>query len=262
VPLQPDELPRAWARLCEHSLLQRSEVVLLPEFAFVDPLWKSAHFDEQRWSLASSACQAWIRRLDELAVEYVVGTRPVTRKGRHFNEGFLWSRSGMFTPLRRKFFMPDEPDAWEGRWFDRGDAYFPRYRAGALAFGLNICTELWALETYAEYSAMNLHAVMCPRATAGTTLQKWLCAGTVAAVRSGAYCISSNRVHPDGSAGGAGWVIGPDGGLLCQTSRDAPFATVDVDLRAAEAAQSTYPRDVLADVRAPSSWIRRNVRGP
>ena len=260
LPHEPVELPRAWARLREHTAREHAELVLLPEFAFVDPLWKSARFDEQQWSHASTICQAWIQRLDELGVAYVVGTRPVTRKGRHFNEGFLWSRTGMFTPLRRKFFIPDEPEVWEGRWFDRGDRYFPRYKAGALAFGLNICSELWALDTYAEYSSMNLHAVMCPRATGGATLHKWMCAGTVAAVRSGAYCISSNRVHADGSGGGAGWVISPDGELLCQTSGDAPFGTVDLDLRVAESAQSTYPRDMLAEPRAHAGWNRRNLR--
>jgi hypothetical protein len=55
-------------------------------------------------------------------------------------------------------------------------------------------------------------------------------------------------------------VISPDGELLCQTSSDAPFGTVDLDLRFAESTQSTYPRNVLAEPRTPAGWNRRNIR--
>ena len=68
-----------------------------------------------------------------------------------------------------------------------------------------------------------------------------------AAVLAGAFCLSSNRVGPNsegGPFGGMGWVIDPDGEILALTSEDAPFATVDIDLGAAEHAKATYPRYV------------------
>ena len=114
-----------------------------------------------------------------------------------------------------------------------------------MSFGLNICTELWALETYGVYALMNVNAIFSPRATALATTDKWLAAGVVAAVRSGAYSLSSNRVHADGSGGGIGWIISPDGKVLARTSRDTPFVTMDIDLGAAQAARRTYPRYVF-----------------
>jgi N-carbamoylputrescine amidase len=122
---------------------------------------------------------------------------------------------------------------------------FPPFRAGALSFGLNICTELWALESYAEYARRGVHAILSPRATAAATIDKWLAAGTVAAVRSGAFSLSSNRVDRTGACGGIGWIIDPDGRVLATTSRDAPFVTLDIDLDASTAARASYPRYVF-----------------
>jgi N-carbamoylputrescine amidase len=186
-----------------------------------------------------------LERLPELGVEYVVGTRPVEIDGRRFNEGYLWTRGRGIVPLRRKFFMPDEPGGREARWFDPGDAEFPAYRAGALSFGLNICTELWALETWATYAEADVQVILSPRATGAETRARWLAAGVVAAVRSGAYSISSNRVEPSGSCGGAGWVISPEGRVVATTTPEAPFATVGVDLAAADSARAGYPRYVF-----------------
>ncbi|RYF60446.1 MAG: carbon-nitrogen hydrolase family protein [Comamonadaceae bacterium] len=191
---------------------------------------------------------AWQERLHELGADWVVSARPVTVDGRRLNEGFAWSRLGGYTPLRRKFHLPDEPGGWEAHWFERGDAAFPRFNAGALAFGLNICSELWALDTYGDYAALGgLQAILSPRATAAATTAKWLAVGTVAAARTGAYSLSSNRVDTAaGTYGGAGWVISPDGVLLARTSPAQPFCTVDLDLQAPAAAQATYPRYVFS----------------
>jgi N-carbamoylputrescine amidase len=39
-----------------------------------------------------------------------------------------------------------------------------------LTFGLNICTELWALETYAGYAARGVQVILSPRATEAATM--------------------------------------------------------------------------------------------
>lgn len=245
LPHRPEPLAAAWAALRRHTARHRPELVLLPEFAFVEPFWESRRFDLLRWNAGVAACDRWLARLPELAATRVVGTRPVTRGGRHFNEGFLWSARQGLVPLRRKYFLPAEPGGWEARWFARGDRRFPPFMAGKMSFGLNICTELWALESYAGYARLNIDAILSPRATARATTDKWLAAGVVAAVRSGAYGLSSNRVHADGSCGGVGWIISPDGKVLARTSRAAPCATLDLDLGAARAARRTYPRYVF-----------------
>jgi len=245
LPHEPAALATAWAGLCRHTAQHGSELVLLPEFAFVDPMWEFEHFDPARWAAGEALSNTWLARLPELRATHVVGTRPASMADRHFNEGFIWSAATGLTPLRRKFFLPAEPGGWETNWFDQGDSVFPAFHAGALSFGLNICTELWALETYAAYAALAVHAILAPRATAAATTAKWLSAGVVAAVRSGAFCLSSNRVDPTGACGGAGWIISPDGQVLASTTPEAPFATVDIDLAAATAARASYPRYVF-----------------
>ncbi|MES2176902.1 MAG: carbon-nitrogen hydrolase family protein [Gemmatimonadota bacterium] len=244
LPHEPVALMVAWSALCEHTTRHASELVLLPEFAMVEPVWESEHFGLARWSAAESLGECWLARLPELHATYVVGTRPVTIESRRFNQGYVASATDEVVPLRRKFFLPDEAGGWEANWFEPGDADFPVHHVGALSFALNICTELWAVENYGVYARCGVQAILSPRATAATTA-KWLAVGVVAAVRSGAFSLSSNRVDPTGACGGTGWIVSPDGELLATTTREEPFATVDIDLNAPIAARGTYPRYVF-----------------
>lgn len=246
LPYAPASLAGAWSALCDHVRERRSDLVVLPELAFGPPVWIAEQFDPGAWREMQESHARWLPRLGELGAQRVIGTRPVTEEGGRFNDGFLWSRNSGFERLRRKHFLPNEPEAWEGRWFAQGDAEFPRYAAGELSFGLNVCTELWALETFGAYRRAGVAAIVAPRATAGATTAKWLAVGTVAAVSAGAYCLSSNRVHDDGSCGGVGWVIDPDGVELARTSPDEPAVTVDVEPARAASAAATYPRYVFS----------------
>lgn len=239
-------LEAAWRALCDHTAAQRADLVVLPEFVFVEPLWLLDRFDPVTWAHAEEVAALWLQRLPELGVRHAIGTRPVTDGAGHFNEGFLWSVGGSMVPLRRKHYLPDERGGYEARWFDRGAAEFPIYQAGDVAFGLNICTELWALDVVARYADQSPAAIVVPRATAASTTGKWLSMGTVAAVASGCYCISSNRVQNDGACGGVGWIIEPDGALLARTSNLEPFITRDIDPARSRLARTTYPRYVFA----------------
>ncbi|HST07406.1 MAG TPA: carbon-nitrogen hydrolase family protein [Gemmatimonadaceae bacterium] len=245
LPHDPGVLDASWAALCRHTRENSSELVLLPEFAMVEPVWETELFDAARWSAAEALTKDWIERFGELGAPGVVATRPSTVGGRRYNEGYLWSAAGGLTPLRRKYFLPTEPGNWESCWFERGDPDFSEFHAGSLCFGLNICTELWALDTYSSYADGNVQVILSPRATAASTLAKWQSAGVVAAVRSGAFSVSSNRVDPTGACGGVGWIIGPDGRTLASTSAEVPFATVEIDPAVALAARHSYPRYIF-----------------
>lgn len=255
LPHESRALAAAWDGLCRHTSQQGSELVLLPEFATVEAVWEYDRFDPVRWVAVEAECVTWLKRLSELGASRVVGTRPVTIDGLPYNEGYLWSAGGGIRPLRRKFFLPAEPGSWETRWFERGDPDFPAFQAGALSFGLNICTELWALETYAAYAALEVQVILSPRATAAATTAKWLSVGVVGAVRSGAYSLSSNRVDPTGAGGGVGWIISPGGQVLASTTRDVPFATINIDLAASAAARQGYPRYVFSQEMASSQGL-------
>jgi N-carbamoylputrescine amidase len=241
LPHEPAALAAAWAGLCEHTWQQESELVLLPEFAMTEPVWEWARFDAARWAAAEAVSDGWLQLLRELHATHVVGTRPASINGRRYNHGYSWSVVRGVTPLRSKCFLPDEAGSWEARWFDRGNREFPVFHESGFSFGLNICSELWALETYARYAELGVQIILSPRATAAATAAKWLSVGVVAAVRSGAFCVSSNRVDPTGACGGAGWIISPEGDVLATTTAAAPFATVEINLAAPAAARGAYP---------------------
>jgi predicted amidohydrolase len=245
LPHSPEELNAAWIALCDHAAKHRSELLLLPECAFIEPVWETKRFETKRWIETVALADDWHRRFPELNVPHVVGARPVSVGRNRYIEGFVWSQQNGYLPLRRKYFLPSEPGGWEANWFARGDWTFPSFSAGNLSFGMNICTELWALESYGAYASLGINAILSPRATETATINKWLSVGTIAAVRSGAYCLSSNRKHFDGSYGGVGWIIGPNGELLATTSVRSPFVTLDIDLNASAIAQRTYPRYVF-----------------
>jgi N-carbamoylputrescine amidase len=244
---EPYRLEEAWRELRAHVAEQGSRLVVLPELAFSAPLWRRETFEPGAWSESIAEHDEWQERFGELGADSVIGTRPVADEPGRYNEGFIWSVSHGYTRLRRKSYLPNEPGAWEGNWFSPGDREFPPFSADGLSFGLNICTELWALETYRRYAARLVHAIISPRATAAATTEKWIALGRVAAVASGAYCISSNRIEPDGGCGGVGWVIDPDGELLAKTSADHPCCTVDIDIERSVRARKTYPRYIFGD---------------
>ena len=257
LPHETGALTAAWAALCEHTAAHGSQLVLLPEFAVVEPVWESERFDAERWSAIETRGAEHLRCLPDLGAEHVVGTRPVTENGRRLNQAYLWSTAAGVEPLRSKFYLPQEPGNWEATWFERGDPVFPVFHAGPVSFGVNICTELWALGTYGSYAAHGVELLLSPRATELATMKKWLAVGVVAAVRSGAFSLSSNRVDPTGGCGGGGWIIDPGGEVLAVTSAAEPFATREIDLSQAAAAKDSYPRYVFTGSSVALSLVAK-----
>lgn len=245
LPHETDALAAHWEALCQHTRLNQPDLLLLPELGMVEPFWEAEQFEEPRWERAVANGERWMRRLGELRAGAVVGTRPILAHGHRVNQGFCWTERGVAT-LRSKHFLPAEPGGWETHWFERGDAGFPTFHAGGAKAALNICTELWALQSYAQYATQGVELILSPRATAAATTSKWLAVGVTAAVRSGAYSISSNRIDPRGNGGGVGWIISPDGDVLCTTSATSPVATMDIDLDVSVKARRSYPRYVFA----------------
>ena len=55
LPHEPRALAAAWAALCEHTSRQSSELVLLPEFAMVDPVWEDERVRRRALGAAEAA---------------------------------------------------------------------------------------------------------------------------------------------------------------------------------------------------------------
>jgi N-carbamoylputrescine amidase len=243
----PEVFIRDWEQLTANVKAEASQVVLLPEMPFHAWFAGTRPFDPAVWQDAIQAHDAWQKRLSELAPALVLCTRPIDRQGRRRNEGFLWTPELGYKIVHHKYYLPDEEDFWEASWYQRGENEFIPAEILGVKVGFLICTELWFLERARLYGKAGCHLLVTPRCTQKATVDKWLVGGQAAAVVSGAFSLSSNRVSENGRPndfGGQGWVVGPDGQILGLTSTDKPFLTVEIDPQEAERARKTYPRYV------------------
>jgi N-carbamoylputrescine amidase len=238
---------RDWKALAEHVGRESSELVLLPEMPFHRWFCAAPSFDPVVWKEAVEEHRRWTDRIGELGAPVVLGSRPVELGGRRLNEGFVWTRKGGAKGVHLKSYLPDEEGYFEASWYGRGDRDFSAFEVGGWKAGLMICSDVWALQHARGYGKAGAHLVAVPYAGPRSSTEKWVACGRVVAVVSGAFCIASNRKGSGGGVnfGGSGWVIDPDGRVLGLTSGEKPFVTVDLDMRQAERAKKTYPRDAL-----------------
>lgn len=246
---EPQQLVHDWEKLSDHVRSSRSELVLLPEMPFFPwPAWTRS-IDSAIWDQSVAAHDAWLRRLGELSPAVLLGTRPVIRNGRRFNQGFAFDPDGGYRAVHDKCYLPDEAGFWEASWYDRGPCDFIPVDLGIVMAGFLICTELWFTEHARAYAKAGARLLACPRATPATSTEKWLAGGRAAAVVSGAYVLSScfSGKGPNGMLwAGSGWIVEPEeGDILAVTTAAQPFVTLDIDMRIADQAQQTYPRYVM-----------------
>lgn len=236
-----------WEKLAKHARREKSDLVLLPEMPFSSWFCAAPRFDPKVWGRAVAEHSKWVERLPELGAPVVMGTSPVEREGRRVNEGFVWTKEHGARGVQFKNYLPNETGFFEASWYERGDRSFSPFEVGGWSAGFLICSDLWSLSSARALGKSGVHIMAVPRATGRGSLDKWMAGGKAAAVVSGAYCASSNRVGKKGAAdfGGRGWVIDPDGEVLGQTSKARPFSTVEVDLRKAEKSKKSYPRNAL-----------------
>lgn len=245
---EQDSFARDWEQLVSHVKAESSHLVLLPETPFYSYFPLTRPFSPTVWQAAIAAHDVWQARLQELTPAMVLTSRPVSAESRRLNEGFVWKPESGYRGVHIKYYLPDEEGFWEASWYHRGNGDFTPIQSSRVRIGFLICTELWFMERARAYGKDGVHIVATPRVTSKATVDKWLSGGRTAAVISGAFSLSSNRVSLEGQPanfGGQGWIIGPDGEVLGLTSQERPFVTVEIDLNEAERAKQTYPRYVL-----------------
>ena len=70
--------------------------------------------------------------------------------------------------------------------------YFSTIQFGRVTAGFLICSEMWFTEHARAYAKQGIHLLLCPRATPMASVSKWIAGGRVAAVTSGAFCLSAS----------------------------------------------------------------------
>jgi N-carbamoylputrescine amidase len=243
----PEIFARDWERLVYHVKSEHSDLVLLPEMPFFPWFAWLPDYDPAIWQAAVRFHDSAEPLLKKLAPAIICGTRPANKRGKRFNQAFIWKASAGFQSIHAKYYLPNEDGFWEATWYNRGPKDFTPVQVDKSLLGFLICTEIWFFEHSRTYGKKGVHIIACPRATPTSTLDKWLVAGRSAAVVSGAFCLSSNRISQnsaDADLGGQGWIVEPDGRILGLTTPEHPFLTLDIDLSKAEKAKYTYPRYV------------------
>jgi predicted amidohydrolase len=241
----PDELsPRdpAWVRFAHHLEICPPDVALLNEMPFGPWVARERIFND---ALAHASVQAHERALMALSglASAVIASRPVQNNGRLANEAFLLT-NGVYAAIHHKHYFPEESGFFENTWFAPGRPGFDTVDYRGVRFGALLCTELMFTEWARHYRRQGAHVIIAPRASS-TSMRNWDAAARMAAIASGCYVLSSNRVsNADGAEprfGGRGFAYSPTGELLCETCDAEPVTFVDVDLSQVARAQRQYP---------------------
>jgi N-carbamoylputrescine amidase len=232
----------AWDRFARRVERVRPDVTVLNEMPFGPWAARQAAFDEHLAGESVAAHDAALAALRELPGA-VVSSRPVRSGDKLANEAFLLADQ-QYRPLHHKQYFPHEAGFFERAWFWAERIGFQPFEYRGIRFGVLLCTELMFNERARHYRRQGVHVIVVPRAS-GTALHLWHTAARMAAIVSGCYVLSSNRVSPQPDAmprfGGAGFAYSPTGELIEETSNAQPIVVVRIDVNLVRDAQLGYP---------------------
>lgn len=242
-PDEQDSKERAWTALTDYVASVGPSIVVLPEMPFCEWIFDGEVFDPAIWQKAVERHDVMIARLSELACSWIMSSRPVEENGRRFNEAFIWSASGGYRPVRRKWYLPDVPIARETRWFSAGDRNFTPVIADTIGVSFQLCSEVMFTQHAQDMGFDGAHLVVQPRASGSA--RRWRIASEMSAIASGSYVASANRrtLRRELFSGGS-WLLSPAAQTLCETTQEIPFATAEIDLATAQRAKLDFPRDL------------------
>ena len=231
-----------WGELKDSVTAARPDILITNELPFGPWLADSAVFSEDEAHLSLRAHGKGLEGLVDLCLPAVISSRPVRSGKRLANEAFVRER-GVIRPLHRKQYFPNEPGWFESEWYAGDGSGFGVAGVLGIKVGVLLCTEAMFNERARAYGKQQASLVVIPR-TSGVDLRSWKIAGAMAALVSGAYVVSSNRVGRSKSGtrfGGGGFAYAPHGCLLAGTAQANPVQTFELDPRMATVAQRAYP---------------------
>lgn len=161
--------------------------------------------------------------------------------GIRHNTALLYSPSGSCLARYRKIHLPEEEGYWETSHYEPGREPPALVDGLPLKVGLQICSDVNRTTGFQLLGAMGAELVLAPRCTPAQTYERWRLVLRANAVTSGTYVISVNRPSsvPGGMVGGASIAIGPDAGVLLETTD--PLGLVTVSREVVAAARAGYP---------------------
>lgn len=247
---RPQTFDAQAAALAIHVAANGSDLVLLPEMPFTPWLSLSADPVQADWDTSIAIHEEQIARLATLTGSAIAGSRPVVNEGKNHNQAFLWDDAGFADVTHQKRALPAEDGYWEAHWYAPGKQAARPVDYRGFRFGFAICTELWDSPHTGRLSRAGADVILAPRATPDFGDDVWVAGVRALAVQTGCYVLSSNFAYPlavDFTFEGLSAAADPDGVLIGLTTPDAPFATIDIDVDAAQVAKTTYPRYIFVN---------------
>lgn len=231
----------SWRKAAADLDRSQADLVLLNEMPFGRWLPAAPAYNEIEAREAVAIHEEALSALGALQTPRVVSSRPIMGDAKLRNEAFAL-QSGGYRALHQKHFLPASAGFYEEAWFERPATDFSVHDLGGLKVGVMLCTEIMFTEWARHYGKAGAQVILAPRAS-GVVTEHWQIALAMAALSSGCYVISANRVGSEASQtfGGRGFAYAPGGELIAETNEHCPLATIDVDLDRVTAAQADYP---------------------
>ncbi|EPJ53661.1 MAG: putative hydrolase [Osedax symbiont Rs2] len=231
-----------WLALKKHINLQNTDLLITNEMPFGDWLAANRDFDAQSAQLSIVAHDRGIQQLQQLDVPIILSSRPVKAAEKLANEAFVLI-DGEYHFAHQKHYFPAESGFYENAWFTTAVPGFKVIKTERITVGFMLCTELMFNEWAREYRRQGAHLIAVPRAS-GQSVTHWKTAAAMAAIVSGCYVVSSNRVgeyDADLTFGGQGFAFAPDGSQISQTSSENPVVSFELDFDWVARTQKNYP---------------------
>lgn len=238
--LQP--FGREWDKLAAQVEAARLELLVTNELPFGPWIAQNQMFNRSIAQDSVAIHEVGLAALANLSIPAIISSRPVWQGDRLANEAFVL-HEGAINALHRKCYFPAEVGWFETAWYSPGKGEFRTQNVGNLRVGVLLCTDVMFNEHARSYGRQGASLIAIPRAT-GLSAEMWLTAGKMAAIVSGSYVVSSNRVgaSADGPVfGGGGFAYRPDGSLVTTTASSNTLEIVDVEIEVANRQQTAYP---------------------
>lgn len=241
-PVELEPTRAALAPLRVISEAARLDLLVANELPFGPWLAGSPGFSIEAAKHSVEAHARGLKLLAEWRVPAILTSRPVWRGDRLANQAVAIEQ-GRVRGLHAKQYFPSEAGWHEDAWFVADGGGFEAASILGLRVGVLLCTEAMFPELARGYGRQGAVLIVVPRAS-GVTVRTWRIACAMAAIASGAYVVSSNRVGRASGGpefGGQGLAYAPGGDFIGSTDRSSPLGVLEMDLAKVARAQGEYP---------------------
>jgi N-carbamoylputrescine amidase len=231
-----------WTELKNQITQEQPDLLVTNEMPFGNWLAASRDYSVGQAEASIAAHDSGIEALKALNLPLIVSSQPVPYKDKLANEAFVLD-NGEYKYAHQKHFFPEESGYFETAWFKTEKPGFDLIQTDQLNIGVLLCTELMFNERAREYGRQGAHLIVIPRATE-QGYAHWKTAASMAAIVSGCYVVSSNRVGQFDESltfGGKGFAYAPDGSFISETSAQNPVVSFELDFEFVKTQQQQYP---------------------